>query len=63
MKVQVIIKRGEDGRFTATCPTLPGCISEGDTLDAALVNIRDAAAGYAASLKKHGESVPPPISE
>ena len=58
MKVQVIIKRGKDGRFTATCPTLPGCISEGDTREAALANIRDAAAGYIASLKKHGEDGP-----
>jgi len=63
MKVRILVEQDEDGRFVATCPTLPGCISEGDTLDAALVNIRDAAAGYAASLKKHGESVPPPISE
>ncbi|MBE3098165.1 MAG: type II toxin-antitoxin system HicB family antitoxin [Planctomycetes bacterium] len=63
MKVRVIVEQDEDGRFVATCPTLPGCISEGDTLEAALVNTRDAAAGYIASLKKHGEPLPPPISE
>ena len=63
MKVRVIVEQDEDGRFVATCPTLPGCISEGDTREAALANIRDAVAGYIASLKKHGEPVPPPISE
>jgi len=63
MKVRVIVEQDEDGRFVATCPTLPGCISEGDTRESALANIRDAVAGYIASLKKHGEPVPPPISE
>jgi predicted RNase H-like HicB family nuclease len=63
MKVRIIVEQDEDGRFVATCPTLPGCISEGDTREAALANIRDAVAGYIASLKKHGEPVPPPISE
>ena len=63
MKVRIIVEQDEDGRFVATCPTLPGCISEGDTREAALANIRDAVAGYLASLKKHGEPVPPPISE
>ena len=63
MKVRIIVEQDEDGRFVATCPTLPGCISEGDTREAALANIRDAVAGYIASLKKHGEPVPPPICE
>jgi antitoxin HicB len=63
MKVRIIVEQDEDGRFVATCPTLPGCISEGDTREAALANIRDAVAGYIASLKKHGEPVPPPIRE
>jgi predicted RNase H-like HicB family nuclease len=63
MKVRVIIEQDEDGRFVATCPTLPGCVSEGDTRQEALVNVRDAVAGYVQSLRKHGEPVPPPISE
>jgi predicted RNase H-like HicB family nuclease len=63
MKVRILVEQDEDGRFVATCPTLPGCVSEGDTREAALANIRDAVAGYIASLKKHGEPVPPPISE
>jgi predicted RNase H-like HicB family nuclease len=42
---------------------LPGCISQGTTRAEALSNIEDAMAGYLASLKKHGEPVPPPITE
>ena len=47
----------------AECPSLPGCISQGKTRAEALTNIKDAMTGYLASLKKHGEPVPLPISE
>jgi predicted RNase H-like HicB family nuclease len=63
MKIRVLVEQDEDGRFVATCPALPGCVSEGETREAAAANIRDAAAGYIASLKKYGEPIPPPISE
>jgi len=32
----------EDGGYTAYVPSLPGCISEGDTIDEAMANIREA---------------------
>jgi len=63
MKIRVFIEQDEEGRFVAMCPALPGCISEGDTREGALANIQDAIAGYVESLRKHGEPVPPPISE
>ena len=63
MKMRVVIEQDEDGAFIAACPTLPGCVSEGKTRQEALANIRDAIAGYIESLRKHGEPVPPTISE
>jgi len=63
MKLRVLVEQDEDGKFVATCPTLPGCVSEGHTREAALANIQDAIAGYLESLRKHGEPVPPPITE
>jgi len=42
MKLQVILEPSEDGGFTASVPSLPGCISEGDTREDALRNIREA---------------------
>jgi len=63
VKFRVIIEPDEDGVFVAECPTLPGCISQGVTREEALANIKDAISGYLASLKKHGEPVPLPISE
>jgi predicted RNase H-like HicB family nuclease len=63
MKFRVIVQPDEDGVFVAECPSLPGCISQGATRAEALMNIQDAIAGYLASLEKHGEPVPLPISE
>jgi len=63
MKYRVVIETDEDGVFVAECPALPGCISQGKTRAEALANIRDAMTGYLDSLKKHGEPLPPPISE
>jgi antitoxin HicB len=63
MKMRVVIEQDEDGVFVATCPALPGCVSQGKTREEALTNMRDAIAGYVESLRKHGEPIPPPISE
>jgi antitoxin HicB len=63
LRFRVLIAEDEDGIFVAECPNLPGCISQGSTREEALTNIRDAMAGYLASLQKHGEPVPPSIQE
>ena len=63
MKFRVLIEQDEDGVFVATCPTLPGCVSQGRTRAEARGNIAEALEGYLESLKKHGEPIPPPISE
>jgi antitoxin HicB len=63
MRLRVTIEVDEDGIYVAECPSLPGCISQGRTRAEALANIKDAVQGYLASLKKHGEPIPPPISE
>ncbi len=63
MKFRVIIEQDEDGVFVAHCPALPGCISQGATRQEAQANIKEAITGYVESLKKHGEPIPPPITE
>jgi len=42
MKFMVTLERDEDGVWIAECPSIPGCVSEGDTKADALENIRDA---------------------
>ena len=54
----IVIKRGEDGYFVVTCPSLPGCISQGKTKEEAIANIQEAIEGYILSLEKDGLPVP-----
>ena len=42
MKITVTLDRDEDGVWIAECPSIPGCVSEGETKDEALANIREA---------------------
>ena len=63
MRYRVVIEQDEDGIYVAECPTLPGCVSQGNTRDEALTNIKDVMAGYLASLKFHNEPIPPSIWE
>jgi len=42
MKLQIVLEPSEEGGFTVSVPSLPGCISEGDTREEALLNIREA---------------------
>lgn len=42
MKLKVVLEPSEEGGFTVYVPALRGCISEGDTREEALTNIRDA---------------------
>ena len=42
MKLKVILEPSDEGGFTVYVPSLPGCISEGDTVEEALLNIRAA---------------------
>ncbi len=63
VRFRVLIEQDQEGIFIATCPSLPGCVSQGHTRDEARANIEDAIAGYVASLKKHGEPIPPSIDE
>jgi len=41
MKIKVILEPSDEGGYIVYFPSLPGCISEGDTKEAALANIRE----------------------
>jgi predicted RNase H-like HicB family nuclease len=42
MKLKVVLEPSEEGGFTVYVPSLPGCVSEGDSESQALQNIREA---------------------
>jgi predicted RNase H-like HicB family nuclease len=46
MLLKAIFEPSEEGGYTVYVPSLPGCVSEGDTLDEARENIREAIALY-----------------
>jgi antitoxin HicB len=48
----------EEGGYTVTVPSLPGVVTEGDTLEEAIAMAKDAIEGYIADLEAHGEPVP-----
>ncbi len=55
---QVIIEPDETGGYVVSCPSLPGCHSQGETIDEALENIREAIELYIEVLVEDGLPVP-----
>ncbi|MBI4333799.1 MAG: type II toxin-antitoxin system HicB family antitoxin [Chloroflexi bacterium] len=55
---KVILEPNEMGGYTVTVPLLPGCISEGDTREEALANIKEAIELYLESLEEDGQPIP-----
>ncbi len=55
---QVFIYTDEDGCWVAECPSLPGCISQGDTKEDTIVNIKEAIQVYIEALEVDGLPVP-----
>jgi predicted RNase H-like HicB family nuclease len=51
MKLKVVLEPSEEGGYTAHVPSLPGCISEGETMDEALTNIKEAIGLYLESVE------------
>jgi len=62
MKFQVVIEEDpEDGGYIVHCPALKGCWSQGDTIDEAMDNIKEAIFGYLKTLNErvmHGLKIP-----
>ena len=58
MRYTAIFAAQSEGGYHAFCPALPGCHSEGDTLDESIANLREAMAAYLESLQAHGEELP-----
>lgn len=54
----VEVERDEDGRWAASCPSLPGCATWGTTEENALRNIREAVEAYVEDMVEAGEAVP-----
>jgi predicted RNase H-like HicB family nuclease len=51
MKYKVVLEPQEEGGYTVYVPSLPGCVSQGETTEEAMANIREAIEVYLDSLK------------
>lgn len=58
----VFVEENEDDGFTVTVPSLPGCVSEGDTWDDAIANISEAIEGYLEVLEEIHKPIPVEIT-
>ena len=52
MNYRVLIEKGEDFGYVAHCPAIPGCHSQGETMEEAIENIKDAIRDCLSALDK-----------
>lgn len=58
MIFKVVIESQEEGGYTVFVPTLPGCVSQGKTIEEAIANIREAISLYLESLRERKVALP-----
>lgn len=58
MGYTVILEQEEDGGFVVTVPALPGCVTQGDTREDAIRNVKEAIELYLEDCRQAGEAVP-----
>jgi len=57
LRFTIILRREEEGGYSAQCLELPGCISEGETREEALENIKEAIMGYLEAFPEEAEKI------
>ncbi len=58
VRLTVVFESAEEGGFVARVPSLPGCVTQGETLEESEDMVKDAIMAYCASLKNRGEALP-----
>jgi predicted RNase H-like HicB family nuclease len=59
MQLSIVIRPDhKDGGYVAECLEIPGCLSQGETIEETLVNIKEAAEGCLLSMVQHGDPLP-----
>ncbi len=58
MEYTVILHKAEEGGYWVEVPALPGCFSQGETVEEALTNIREAITTHLDALKEEGQEIP-----
>jgi len=58
MRFTVVLEQESDGGFVVSVPSLPGCVSQGESRDEALTNVREAIEAYLEDCRESGEPIP-----
>ena len=58
LSYRILLRKEPEGGYTVIVPSLPGCVTFGDTIEQAIEMAREAIELYVESLKEHGEEVP-----
>ena len=58
MKYRVVLEPQDEGGVTVYVPALPGCVSQGETVDEAMQNIKEAIEVYLESMRERGVPLP-----
>ncbi|MBA2124062.1 HicB family protein [bacterium Unc6] len=58
MEYTVILHRAEEGGFWVEVPALPGCFSQGETVEETLTNTKEAIESHLLALRADGQSLP-----
>ena len=55
---RILLKKEPEGGYTATVPSLPGCVTYGESIEEATIMVKEAIELYLESLKAHNEEIP-----
>ena len=58
MRLRIVLEPSDEGGYTVHVPALPGCISEGESRDEAVVNIREAIELHVEGMIEDGDPIP-----
>ncbi len=58
LSYRILLRKESDGGYTVIVPSLPGCVTYGDTIEEAIEMAKEAIELYIESLKEHGEEIP-----
>ncbi len=58
LNYRILLRKEPEGGFTVTVPTLPGCVTYGDSIEESINMAREAIELYIESLREHGDEIP-----
>ncbi len=58
LNYRILLRKEPEGGYTVIVPSLPGCVTYGDTIEEAIEMAKEAIELYIESLKEHGEEIP-----